>query len=231
MTNKEALDEVFNFIPKSILEQIKEEGGYDAILKGKAKSGAEVYDYIDEQHASLQDADYTTLAEILSEHFNNGSVLQIGCGRGDLLMRCADLGYSPVYGIDRSKTMLNEAKYRFKDNDNSKLFVKRVENFNFSDLNQIENVIINNFWGMIDRNTSINLLNNLKQCLTPNAKIFIGTYNEGEVPKKRQLADKTLKDNLGFIFSYGFYKDFDNCGFISKTLNIFNEKYFILTQK
>lgn len=95
MTNSEALDVVFDFIPRSVLEQLKEEGAYDNILSGKIKTGAEVYDFMDEEHASLQDGDYTTLVETLKPHFLEGSILQIGCGRGDFLMRCAELGHTP----------------------------------------------------------------------------------------------------------------------------------------
>jgi len=231
MTNEEALDEIFNFIPKSILEQIKEEGAYKNILSGKIKTGAEVYDFINEEHASLQDADYSWLLDILKPHFNEGSVLQIGCGRGDLLMRCADAGYNPIYGIDRSKIMLNEAKYRLESYTNIKLFPEKIENFNFTKLDHIKNVIMNNFWGMIDKESSINLLISLKKCISTSVKIFIGSYTDKPIGKKRLNANNILKNNLGFTFSFGFFTDFDSCGYNSTTIKTGKEKYFILTLK
>ncbi|MBL7058378.1 class I SAM-dependent methyltransferase [Patescibacteria group bacterium] len=231
MTNEEALDVVFNFIHPSILEQLKAEGAYTDILSGKIKTGAEVYDYIDEQHASLQDADYTSLVNTLKADFNAGSLLQIGCGRGDFLLRCANIGHSPIYGIDRSSVMLDEAKYKLRNNQNANLYLEKIENFDFSKLNEINNVILNNFWGMVDEKSSIDLLNNIKKCLTPDAKIFIGTYSDNAISPQRQKADITLKNNLNFLFSFGFFKDFDQCRYDSKTIDIGNEKYFILTLK
>lgn len=228
MTKIEALDIIFNYIPPSVLNQLKDEGAYNDILSGKIKTGAEVYDNLNTEHAYLQDADYTELVSTLKPYFNSGSVLQIGCGRGDFLMRCAECGYNPIFGIDRSSVMLSEAIHRLRDNNNAKLYLEKVEDFNFSNLNSIDNVIMNNFWGMIDEVTSMNLLENLKKCLDTNGVVIIGAYFDSSKSKERYEAEKVLKDELGFVFSYNFFKDFGRCGYKSSTINTKGGKYFVL---
>lgn len=122
--------------------------------------------------------------------------------------------------------MLSEAIYRLEKNESAKLFLEKVEDFNFSELSDVNNVIINNFWGMIDEAASMNLLENLKKCL--NGKVFIGTYSGRAKSPERKEAEKVLRSNLGFIFSFDFFNDFEKCGYRSSKINIGQEYYFIL---
>jgi len=61
---------------------------------------------------------YNTRAEKMWEQidkavdFTDKTVLDVGCGRGDLMMRAWQSGARVVYGIDNSKIELNEAKLR-----------------------------------------------------------------------------------------------------------------------
>ena len=64
---------------------------------------------------------YNTRAENMwgqiTEHvdFANKTVLDVGCGRGDLMMRAWTWGARVVYGIDNSKIELQEARLRSWD--------------------------------------------------------------------------------------------------------------------
>lgn len=58
--------------------------------------------------------------------------------------------------------------------------------------------------------------------------IFIGNYLAKKKEKQRRLAEKTLKENLGFIFSYPFFKDFSKCGYQVKLIDLAGVKYFVL---
>ncbi len=228
MTNIEALDIVFDFLPRGTLEKLKKQGLYEPVLSGQISQGAELYDWLSEEQASFQDADYQWLANELQPLMNKGSVLQIGCGRGDLLMRLARFGFKPIHGIDRSKRMLEKAKERLKDYQDAHLLQKKIEDFDFSSLENIDNVIINNFWGMLPEDESIKLLNDFKKCITKKTLIFIGNYPKETKDKQKLLAEEILKENLGFTFSYPFFKDFSKCGYHSKIVELNEAKYFVL---
>ena len=227
MNNIEALDIIFNFFPKNILKKLKKDGLYDPILSGKIKEGSQLYEYLPEEHASIQDADYTLLANDMSPFLNIGSILQIGCGRGNLLLKLSKFNLSPIYGIDRSDIMLARAK-KILNNENAYFFNSKIEDFDFSSIGKIDNIIMNNFWGMISKKSSIKLLNGLKKCLKPNSVIIIGDYIDTQKTEERKTADKTLKDNLNFIFAYPFFKNFSECGYKSKIIKLDNMKYFKL---
>jgi len=231
MTNIEALDIIFDFLPRNALEKLKKQGLYDPILSGQISQGAEIYDRLSEKEASFQDENYQWLANELQLLMNKGSLLQIGPGRGDLLMRLAEFNFKPIYGIDRSKVMLKKAAKRLKEYQETNLFQEKIENFNFSLLKNIDNVIINNFWGLLPEDKSKQLLNNLKKCIAEKCLIFIGPYSERPKDKEKLLAEKTLKENLGFVFSYPFFKDFPKYGYQTKLTDIGEVKYFILTKQ
>lgn len=227
MTNIEALNILLNFLPTESRQKLKDAGLYDLILTKKISTGAEIYDYLEEEQASWQDADYSFLADELEKILNQGSVLQIGCGQGDLLMRLAQKNFTPIYGIDRSKIMIEATANKLKNCNDTCLFIQPIETFEFKLLKNINNVIINNFWSIISEEESINLLNNLKKCLDPEGLIIIGPYIEKKSPEKL-LALKTLEKNLGFIFSYPFFKDFERCGYEAEVVELGGLRYFVL---
>lgn len=107
------------------MKKIKREGLYDPILSQQISQGAQLYDYLSEEHAAFQDTDYSWLANELQPLMIKGSVCQIGCGRGDLLMRLAKFSFKPIYGIDRSQVMLKKAAQRLKEYQNTHLFQKK----------------------------------------------------------------------------------------------------------
>ena len=226
----EALDVVYDFFSKKILEQLKREGLYDPILSGKISEGSEIYDYLSEKHSSLQDTDYTVLAEEMSQCMKKGSVLQIGCGRGDLLLRFFDLGFSPICGVDRSDAMLLGAKKKFGDRKGY-FFNARIEDFDFSIVGKVDNVVINNFWGMISEEKSAQLLRELKICLTPDSVVIIGSRRFQERPPERVVAERVLREKLGFVFSHPFFDDFEGCGYDSSIISLAGASYYLLKTK
>ncbi len=228
MTNTEALDIIFNFLPNALLEKLKTQGLYGFVLSGKIRQGAELYDYLTEEQAALQDADYFGLAKALTYLLNTGSILQLGCGRGNLLMYLAQKGFTPIYGIDRSAAMLTKAKERLANFKDVYLSQEKVENFDFASLNNIANVIIQNFWSLLPEKSSVNLLNNLKNCLASDSLIIIGPCPQ-EPKIEKLLAEKTLKQNLGFTFSFPFFQNFSLCGYSSEIKTLASSPYFFLT--
>lgn len=224
----EALDAVFDFFPKNILTELRNDGFYQPILKGEIKEGAEIYDLLEEKHTYLQDSDYTRLANSLAPILKAGSILQIGCGRGGLLRLLARLKFQPIYGIDRSQIMLKTAESRLKEFKNIFLIQSKIENFHFYELEKTDNIIINNFWGMICEEDSKQLLENLKECIDRNSLILIGPYAEDAINEKKEAAKKLIKEKLGFTLSYSFFKDFSKCGYDSEIIDVGQKKYFIL---
>ena len=230
MTNEEALDIIFSFFPRDILIKVKKAGLYDLITSKTVKDGSEIYDHLEEEYAKLQDTNYTKLAEKLLTHLKYGSLLQIGCGRGNLLMHMAEHGFKPIYGIDRSCVMLNAAQNRVKAYKDVHCIQKKIEDINFSTLPHIKNVIINNFWGILSEESSINLLKNLKQCINTESIILIGPIpNQTKIDMI--LANKTLKENLGFMFTYPYFDDFTSLGYKYKKITTTNGEYYLLKIK
>ncbi len=228
MTNIEALDIIFNFFPSDVLEKVKQQGLYNLILSKKVRSGAEIYDHLSAKQATLQDTDYTWLADSLTPLLRQGSILQIGCGRGHLLMKLASYGFHPIFGIDRSEVMLEKTKQRMVNFKNVHLFQEKVEDFNFNQLHNISNVVINNFWGILAKESSVALLKNLKNCLNQDSLIIIGPCPK-EPKIEKLIADKTLKQNLGFTFSFPFFQNFSLCGYSSEIKTLSSFPYFLLT--
>lgn len=227
MTNEEALDIIFSFFTETVLEKAKEGGLYDLVLSKKVSTGAEIYDWLDEEYSALQDADYSMLADAMGPVLKKGSILQIGCGRGDLLQRLAEKGFAPLRGIDRSEVMLRKAKERL-NGFNAELFCERIENFNYSRIGIVENVVINNFWGMVSEEESEKVLKKLRNHLAKDGIIIIGP-RPGKNDIIKILAEKTLRKNLDFTFSYPFYNDFDRCGYDSKITELLGLKYIVLS--
>ncbi|MEK7098008.1 MAG: methyltransferase domain-containing protein, partial [Patescibacteria group bacterium] len=182
----EALDTIFDFFPRHILTELKNEGFYRPILEGRVKEGAEIYDILERKHSSLQEADYAWLAQAIKPFLRTGSILQIGCGGGNLLKSLAESGFRPIYGIDRSQVMLETAASRLKGSADCFLVREKIESFDFSGLADINNVIINNFWGMVCEERSRRLLDGLKKCINGNSLLFIGPYEEKRMDSKKR---------------------------------------------
>ena len=228
MNNIEALDIMFNFIPKILLKQLKKEGLYEPILSGRIKDGAELYNHLSNNHILMFDPDCTEPAESLFKFMSPGNTLEIGCGQGDFLKRLANLGSNHLFGIERSEKMTTLAQKKLINYDNIDLFISDVRTFDFNNLPVIDNVLINNFWGMIDEDDSKKLLYSLKQCLNEKSLIFIGPYQEIEQTKKVKEAKNTLKDNLNFTFSFPFFKDFIPLGYNQRLISVAGMDYYLL---
>jgi SAM-dependent methyltransferase len=227
MNNIEALDVVFSFFPKTLLERLKKEGLYTPILARKIKNGSQLYEHLSEEHSAIQDSDYSVLADDIAPYLKKGSVLQIGCGRGDLLFRLSEFDFAPIYGVDSGDVMLAKARERLADKE-AYFFNSKIEEFDLSMIGETDNVVMNNFWGMIGEKASIDLLNRLKKVLSAEGVIIIGEYISGIKSDERKKADKTLRDNLDFTFSYPFFNDFSSCGYKHKIVKLDNRDYYIL---
>ena len=161
----EALKKVFNAEKMFTYAEKHEltEHFYSVMVSGKIKEGADIYELLPDELTKFQDTDYSTLVEDLENEIERsskkkGSVLQIGCGRGDLLMRMANRGFNPLFGIERSYNMLEGARKKVAQLSNVFLIQSLAEEYDYSKLENINTVIINLFWGMINREKSVKLL-------------------------------------------------------------------------
>jgi SAM-dependent methyltransferase len=228
MNSIEALDIIFGFFPRALLGRLKGDGLYEPILAGKASSGADLYDYLAPMHARLQDADYSALAKSMEPYLPGPSILEIGCGGGDLLARLKAKGFGPLYGIDRSAVMLAAARKRLGVGPEIRLTQARVEEFPFSSIGGIDAVIINNFWQLLPRESASSLLASLRACLSGKGLVLIGPYGAvGARGEEYSRAEETLRDNLGFVFSYPFYEDFEAQGYGSDRISLINDIFIL----
>lgn len=226
----EALDCVYDFFPKKVLEKLKKEGLYNPILSRRITEGSELYDYLSEEHIGLQDADYGVLAEEMLAYLCKGSIFQVGCGRGDLLSRFFDLGFAPLCGVDKSDSMLRGAREKLNGRP-VYLFNSKIENFDFFLVGKIDNVVINNFWGMISEEESRKFLLTLKGFLNKDSVVIIGQYRQESKSDEKLLAEKIIKEKLGFVFAYTFFNDFASCGYDSRTIKLNGGDYYLLNIK
>ncbi len=226
MTTYEALDTIFSFIPAKILDSFKKKGLYDPILSGQISSSADFYTRLTSSQAIWQNADYGYLSRILIKYLRSGSVLEIACGTGNLLEHLAQAKFQPLFGLDHSRAMIRLARKRLKDYDQVHLIPGKIENYDFRKLAGIDNVIINNFWGLLDKRTSIKLLLDIKLHLK--GRLIIGPFYP-ETPPQIKLAADYLEKNLHFNYSYPLFTNFKQLGYQEKEIMIREAKYYILS--
>jgi len=226
MTTYEALDTIFSFIPANVLNTFKKRGLYDPIISGQINSSADIYPQLTGAQAVWQNTDYSYLSKILLKYLRRGSVLEIGCGGGNLMENLAKLKFQPIYGLDHSRAMVRLARKRLQDYSQVYLILGKIEDFDFQKLTGIDNVIINNFWGLLTKRASIKLLLDIKLHLK--GRLIIGPI-KAEIPGRIKLAADYLAKNLHFNYSYPLFTNFKQLGYQEKIIEINEAKYYILS--
>ncbi len=223
------LEDMLYFLPKPILTLAKKNLLLDLILNGQVQDSADLYDHVSEWMLAFQDVDYSELATSMLPILQPGFVVEIGCGQGDLMLRLARLGVKPIYGIDRSLGMVKAARKKLCAFEEVEVFHNKVEDFNFISLAPLGNVIMNNFWGLLPKDTSFELLCKLKTHLDPDGKIIIGDCKKTTKPDYALEAERKAAEELNFIFSYPLFLDFEYCGFHSDLVPLAGGEFIILT--
>lgn len=224
----EALDTIFAFIPEATRREFKNQGLYSPIISGRARCAGDIYLYLNAKQAIWQKTDYGFLAQALKPHLRPGSVLEIGCGDGNLLKQLSRRRFRPLYGLDHSPTMIRLAKKELKACPQSYLITERVEDYNLKKLSGIDNIIINNFWGLLPKRESIRLLLELKKCLHHDGRLIIGPINPKLPPQLKEAADY-LEKHLNFKYSYPLFTSFHSLGYQEKKLEIAGQTYYLLS--
>jgi SAM-dependent methyltransferase len=223
------LEDLLYFLPKPILSLAKKHLLFDLILDGQVQDSADLYEHVPEWMLVFQDVDYSELARSIRPILQPGSVVEIGCGQGDLLRRLARLGFKPLYGIDRSLGMLKAARKKLREFEDVEVFHNKVEDFNFSPLGPLANVIMNNFWGLLPTDASFELLYKLKRHLKPDGKILIGDCKKKAKPDYVLEAERRASEEMDFVISYPLYMDFEGCGYLSELVPLAGGEFIILT--
>lgn len=226
MTTYEALDTIFSFIPEKILATFKKQGLYDPIISGQINSSADIYPRLTSAQAIWQNTDYHYLSLELKKYLKPGPTLEIACGHGNLIENLAKLDFKPIYGLDHSRAMIRLAKKRLKDCQQIYLIKEKIEDYDWQKLFGIDNIIINNFWGLLNKRASIKLLLDIKLHLK--GRLVIGPIYE-ETPPNIKLAADYLARNLHFNYSYPLFTNFKQLGYKEKIIEINNAKYYILS--
>jgi hypothetical protein len=111
-------------------------------------------------------------------------------------------------------------------NTKAKIFLNKAENFNYGILPKIDNIIINNFFGMISILQSKKILLAIKKCLTPESIILIG--EEKKLSANINEANQYLIKKYNFHFYFPFYKDFASDGYEYKKIKMDQLTYYLL---
>jgi SAM-dependent methyltransferase len=223
------LEDMLYFLPKPVLSLVKKHMLFDLILDGQVQDSAALYEHVPEWILAFQDIDYSELAMSILPILQPGSVVEIGCGEGDLMRRLARLGVKPIYGIDRSLGMVRAAQKKLDDLEEIEVFHHKAEEFNFSPLAPLANVIMNNFWGLLPTDASAELLYKLKSHLLPEGKIIIGDCKEKIKPDHVIEAERRAAVEMNFVISYPLFMDFDKCGYHSEPVPLAGGEFIVLT--
>ncbi len=231
MNIEEALDIRLSLIfPKEILGLLKEQGLYEPILSGKVKDAVTMYEYFPSKFLRWSYAKLTDFSIEILPYLVEGPVLEIACGRGNLLVELVQKGVTPIYGIDASSMQLDVAKKRLqKYSEELYLFNGRAEEFDYGGLPKMGNIIMREFWGMLSSSNSAKLLEGLKNCLMKEGQIIIGPHINIEYNYEIKEAYRVLEEQLGFVLDYEPDYEFEKYGFSKKLISLdCGEKHYIL---
>ncbi len=223
------LDRVFSFLPPPLRLLGRYLGFYEAILSGTVRDSGDLYEAIPRWMLRFQDSNYTNLARELTALIElDGRIIQLGCGRGDLLRRLAANGATQLVGIDRCEGMVRAASRRLRAVPGAAVIRARVETLDFSAYAPIQTVIIVNFWGMLPPDASRQLLERIRPHLSETGIIVIGDCRSGEAPEHVRQALRDSADKLGFYLAYPPFMAFDECGYTSRVEPLANGEYYVL---
>ena len=112
--------------------------------------------------------------------FDTGKILDVGFGRGELLINLLQQGASHVYGVDFSKTAVTETKreitklkLKYDDNNLSHAFIEDISLYpkNFFDVIFMMDVVEH-----LPQNILHSGLTNINKWLKPTGRLIIHTY-------------------------------------------------------
>jgi 2-polyprenyl-3-methyl-5-hydroxy-6-metoxy-1,4-benzoquinol methylase len=217
---------------------------YSYVASKKAKDDSELYEILPEEIIKHMDYDYSALAKDFFEEFGDYpelTIVQIGCGRADLLMNLAKLGFKNLYGIDRSRLQVEGAKRKLEEAGiaNVTIIHDLVQDYDYSKIGkEIDIVIINNFWGIIDPESSVKLIDVLNKNMSDDGTIYMGPIKPPKNPKKKKSLFgrywsyfkskqiiKKIKKKFEIDMIYYVNVDFEKYGFKTEILDFKNAGY------
>ncbi len=164
---------------------------YSYILAYKVPNETELLLKMPEELLKYIDADYSGLAldfQAELEAKAGLTIVQVGCGRADLLVSLAKLGFTGLYGIECNPLQFQGAQKKIAEAGVAdKVTVVRafVQDYDYSKIGKkIDVVIIHNFWGVIDPPATYKMWEGLSKCLADDARVYMGPLRMGKGNKK-----------------------------------------------
>jgi len=140
--------------------------------------------------------------EKVREVIKGGRALDVGCGNGRSTLILSDIS-DHVMGIDFSERLLKQAKSRFKDRNNVKLYLENAKSMHFDDSSFNYVVMLWNTFGNLyslrDR-----ILQEVKRVLKPNGKILISVFSENVLPAYFEMLKQNKLEVAHFDENYVF---------------------------
>ncbi len=210
------------------------------IASGKANDEAELYSILPEKLMKYWDVDYSGLALDFKEELGektDQTIVQVGCGRGDLLIALAKLGYTNLYGIDNSPAQAKGTEEKLSGENISavKMIQAFGQDYDYSQLGKtIDAVILHNFWSVIDQEASVKLVEKLNACMAEGSRLYIGPFRQQKsstwkfMRAMRRL--KKIESRFGIKIFYNVNVDFAEYGFKTDVLFFKNEDYHYYRQ-
>jgi len=231
--DKKLLTSVIN--PSKYMHKDLHPAFYSYILAYKVPNETELFLKMPEELLKHVDIDYSDLALDFKEELGDKTditIVQVGCGRADLLVRLAKLGYSNLTGIECNPLQLQGAQKKITETgvaDKVTMVKAFVQDYDYSKIGKkIDVVIIHNFWGVIDPPSTYKMFDGLNKVMADDARIYMGPLRMKKEKKKQSLPAQYWKGfrlyrrimkvknkfgiqilfNIPFSFTkYGFKKD------------------------
>jgi hypothetical protein len=147
------------------------------------------------------------------------------------LKRLALAKFRPLHGLDRQPALLQLTAEKLRGYKKISLHNSRLEDFDLQKLPLLKNVILNNFWELLDKDTCQKFLENLKARLNDKSLVIIGPYRNPDRTTATLTAQELLQTELNFAFKYQFYKNFSAHGYLAKIVILNRRPYFFLRLK
>ncbi|MCP5052444.1 MAG: class I SAM-dependent methyltransferase [bacterium] len=240
--DKELLSKIVRL--EEILPQELHEQFFAYMAAGRAKDDSELYELLPEEIIQHVDHDYSDLALDFFEQLGDKpdqTIVQVGCGRADLLMNMAKLGFTNLYGVDRTQLQVEGANRKLAEagvSERVTMIQALVQEYDYSKIGKkIDVAIINNFWGIIDPDSSIKLIKLLHKNLTDNGKLYMGPIRIKPEDKKPSILKmywfglkqlyyvNKVKRKFGIKMIYPIDLDFNKYGFKTNLLHFKNADY------
>ncbi|MGE0492689.1 MAG: cyclopropane-fatty-acyl-phospholipid synthase family protein [Vulcanimicrobiota bacterium] len=119
---------------------------------------------------------YQKALRVIGRHFRQGTVLEFGCGRGEMLKFCLDEGAEKVVGVDFSPVAIELSAQLLAGYDQQRYELKEQDAAKFAYDQPVRLVLMMDFVEHVPDSTLDHVFSVCAQCLEPDGQILVHTF-------------------------------------------------------